>query len=154
MNINIDINLTPVYHSEYPEIRIKFNDDIIFCGALLQSRTFTINKQVQRGNQKLSVEFYNKKDNDTIVSQGLDKAVIINSITLNNITDPKFIWSGIYQPEYPEPWATEQKNAGVHLETELTNTNYLGWNGEWSLVFSTPVFTWIHQLQNLGWIYE
>ena len=65
------------------------------------------------------------------------------------IQDPKFAWAGIYRPEYPEPWASEQTN----LATELSSHTYLGWNGTWRLTFGVPVFTWIHQVQNLGWIY-
>jgi hypothetical protein len=29
----------------------------------------------------------------------------------------------------------------------------MGWNGRWELNFRVPIFTWIHQLENLGWIY-
>ena len=31
---------------------------------------------------------------------------------------------------------------------------YLGWNGRWVLEFETPVFTWIHRLEDLGWLYS
>lgn len=35
-----------------------------------------------------------------------------------------------------------------------TNATYLGWNGLWVLEFELPIFTWIHKLENLGWIYD
>jgi hypothetical protein len=36
----------------------------------------------------------------------------------------------------------------------LKNHTYLSWNGKWTLTFDVPVFTWIHRVQNLGWIYD
>jgi hypothetical protein len=80
--------------------------------------------------------------------------VRITSLAFNGIASAKFIWHGRYCPEYPEPWATEQQAQGLVLESEISNTDYLGWNGEWSLDFTVPVFTWIHKTENLGWIYD
>ena len=102
----------------------------------------------------LSVEFINKHDSDTDIANNLDKAVIIKNITFNNITSPKFVWAGIYKPEYPEPWATEQQNQNIVLLPQLPAHNYLSWNGKWTLTFSVPIFTWIHHIENLGWIYD
>jgi hypothetical protein len=74
----------------------------------------------------------------------------IKTVKLDNIDLRNLIWhNSKFEPEYPEPWASEQSN----LESELTAHPYLGWNGCWSLTFGVPVFTWIHQTQNLGWIY-
>ena len=93
----------------------------------------------------LEIVFMNKPDTDP------DMAVIINSIEFFGISDPRFVWAGVYTPQYPEPWFSEQKEKPPVC---LTNQNYLGWNGKWRLDFSVPVFTWIHQTLNLGWIYQ
>jgi hypothetical protein len=78
-------------------------------------------------------------------------AVIIKDVSFFGIHDPKFAWAGKYQPQYPEPWASNQPNK---LNEVLCPHTYLGWNGIWSLEFEVPVFTWIHRVQNLGWIYD
>lgn len=93
----------------------------------------------------LTIEHFNKQPVDP------DTAVIIENISFFGISDPKFVWAGIYVPDYPEPWASDQKN---QLPTEIPAQNYLGWNGVYTLNFSVPVFTWMHQIQNLGWIYQ
>lgn len=36
---------------------------------------------------------------------------------------------------------------------EYTKPSYLGWNGMWKFQFEIPIFTWIHKLEGLGWIY-
>jgi hypothetical protein len=92
----------------------------------------------------LTVELLDKQDQE---------AVIVESVSFFGIKDPKFAWTGIYEPDYPEPWATEQCSLGVVLKPQLCPHTYLSWNGKWRLTFSVPVFTWIHQTQDLGWIY-
>lgn len=105
----------------------------------------TINFEfVSQKSSTLLIEIFDKQDQE---------AVIIEKISFFNIEDPRFVWTGIYHPCYPEPWATEQKNQGVVLQPQLKNQTYLGWNGKWTLTFKVPIFTWIHKIQNLGWIY-
>jgi hypothetical protein len=45
------------------------------------------------------------------------------------------------------------KSSDKKLDDELSSCNYLGWNGEWVLPFEVPVFKWLHDIENLGWIY-
>jgi hypothetical protein len=92
----------------------------------------------------LTVELLDKQDQE---------AVIVENVSFFGIEDPKFAWTGIYEPKYPEPWATQQRSLGVALKPQLCPHTYLGWPGKWTLTFDVPVFTWIHQTQNLGWIY-
>lgn len=96
-------------------------------------------------NLSLVVEHYNKDAADAVT------AVEIVSVSFFGIQDPKFAWAGTYTPVYPEPWASEQS---ITLPATIAPQTYLGWNGSWQLDFSVPVFTWIHQVQNLGWLYQ
>jgi hypothetical protein len=130
--VGIDTNLTEIDLRETATINFDFESDSL-C--------------------ELSVEFLNKQDSDTVPEQGLDKAVMIESVSFFGITDPKFVWAGIYTPNYPEPWATQQRSQGIVLAPQLKSHNYLSWNGKWALTFTMPVFTWVHKTQDLGWIY-
>lgn len=91
------------------------------------------------GTKTLNIEHYNKQDSDPTT------ALIIEQIQFNEITDPKFVWAGVYRPNYP-----------IHLtgDPELKYHNYLGWNGVWQLDFTIPIYTWIHKTLDLGWIYD
>lgn len=150
--VEISISLSPVLHTEAPEYRIVAENQVLH--GYLESTTVFDLSIIAAKKSKITVEFLNKKVSDTVLSQGLDKAVIIDWIKFFSIQDPKFVWLGQYCPEYPEPWASEQKNAGVDLAPALFNTTYLGWNGVWTLEFDVPIFTWIHQVQNHGWLYD
>ena len=145
--VKLAVTLRPIWHQDPPRIRLGVNDSLTEVEV---QETITMNFEfVSTHVGKLSIEFLNKQDSDTIVELNLDKAVVIENISFFGISDPRFIWAGEYRPNYPELWASQQKN----LQTVLKNHNYLGWNGKWTLTFDVPVFTWIHKIQNLGWIY-
>jgi len=93
----------------------------------------------------LTIEHFNKHDHD------IDTAVEITGISFYGISDPKFLWAGAYYPDYPKTWYSQQTEPPAEC---LPGQTYLGWNGVYKLQFSVPIFTWIHQVQDLGWIYE
>lgn len=94
-------------------------------------------------------EFFLIFDNKT--NDKHDMAVEILNVSVEGITLDRFKWSSIYTPTYPEPWASQQKTV---LPKDHQSATYLGWNGIWKFQFDIPVFSWIHELENLGWIYQ
>ena len=149
--VKLAVTLRPVWHNDPPQIRIGIDE---VMSDMTLTDTTTVNFDVDAVEKcKLTIEFLNKTDQDTVPDQNLDKAVLIESIDFFGISDPKFVWAGIYEPKYPEPWATQQRNLGVVLAPQITNCTYLTWNGNWTLTFDVPVFAWIHKVQDLGWIY-
>jgi hypothetical protein len=88
----------------------------------------------------LKIEHFKKAENDH------DTAVIIKQISFFGIGDPKFIWAGVYYPDYPEHYPDKT--------SPLPGHGHLGWNGVYQLEFSVPVFTWIHQTLDMGWLYQ
>ena len=93
----------------------------------------------------VQVDFKNKPELDH------NMAVIIDKVEFFGIADPKFVWAGVYTPQYPEPWYSQQTEKPP---TQLPQQNYLGWNGTWRLDFTIPVFTWMHKTLDLGWVYQ
>jgi hypothetical protein len=149
--VKLAVTLRPIWHQDPPRIQVGIDNNLTEIDL---RNTATINFDFESSQScEFSVEFLNKQDSDTVPESGLDKAVVIESVSFFDINDPKFVWSGVYAPRYPEPWATQQRSQGVVLAPQLKSHNYLGWNGKWTLTFSVPVFTWIHRTQDLGWIY-
>ena len=149
--VKLTVTLRPIWHADPPKIRIGIDNDlreIVLTESTTINFEFTAVKDCQ-----LIVELLNKTDADCIPDQGLDKAVVVESVDFFGIADPRFAWAGVYEPVYPEPWAQEQHDLGVVLKRQLCSHTYLSWNGKWTLTFGVPVFTWMHQMQNLGWIY-
>lgn len=144
-NVNVGVLIKPVWHTEPPTILIGVNGNSSVI-SVSEDTWFNYNYKTSDSNGKLHIEFFGKSDSDTIVETNQDKAIIIEQIKLNGIHRPSFVWQGEYRPNYP-----------IHLKNEpevLRAHTYLGWNGIWTLDFTIPVFTWIHKIENLGWIYD
>jgi hypothetical protein len=84
------------------------------------------------GSAQLTVEMFDKMANDYTT------AVIVKQIKLNDIENIQNTYQGIYYPH----------------NMESKRDTYIAWNGVWVLDFTVPVYTWMHKIQGLGWIYD
>jgi hypothetical protein len=146
--VKLALTLRPIWHQDPPRIRLGIGENLTEQEL---TEIATINFEFEASQScDLTVELLNKQDSDTVPELGLDKAVVIESVSFFGISDPRFVWSGEYEPTYPEPWYSQQT---VKPPLTLKSHTYLGWNGKWTLTFDVPVFTWMHRQLNLGWIY-
>ena len=76
-----------------------------------------------------------------------DQLLGIKGIEIDEIDIGSLIYSGVYKPEYPEPWATQQKKQGHELKASFTNVTQMGHNGTWTFGFTSPFYMWL--LENL-----
>lgn len=141
INVRLAVTLTPVGE---PWVSVRTRDYAEYS-RLLKTTKFDIEFNSNSPTEILEIEHACKANNDPLT------AVQIDSIEFFGIQDPKFCWAGVYIPKYPEPWYSEQE---IKPAAQLSGQTYLGWNGVYRLSFGIPVFTWIHQIQNLGWIYQ
>lgn len=125
-----------------PEYTIKLDGSILKTVNSDEQHTFLIVQSLEPGAHRLSVEFLNKNF-DEINPPDHDMAVIIESVKFQNLTSEFNVYSQ-YRPVYPSDWSGAR--------TEVIHANYLGWNGEWYIDFETPIYQWIHQRLNLGWL--
>ena len=148
------VALKTVWYNDPPEICLKFMDDVIYQGELRCDFVFSIDKKMPEGPGWITVDLLNKLPTDTCAKTGQDKAVVVDNIVFNDISSPKFVWEGLYTPQYHNDWYQQQVANGNTPDRVLKYHNYLGWNGQWRLDFSIPIFTWIPHLEDLGWIYD
>lgn len=133
--VKLKLTLAPV---QQPWIMIKVGEHRVTQQLTVQTDfefEFTAKDQAV-----LTVEHYGKSDQDAVT------AVAIQRIEFYGISDPRFIWAGKYYPHYPAHCLDQTPC--------LTGQDYLAWNGVYELTFQVPVFTWMHQVQGLGWIYQ
>ena len=76
-----------------------------------------------------------------------DQLLNIKRIEIDEIDIGALVYEGLYTPEYPEPWATQQREQGIKLENEFKNVTEMGFNGTWRFKFSSPFYMWL--LENL-----
>jgi hypothetical protein len=143
--VDLSVSIKPIWFNKPPTIRISLNGNIE--DIVLEKETwFNYTYKSVSATNVLQIEFYGKTDKDSDMDNGKDTAIIIDQVKFNGISSPKIAWSGIYTPDYPLDYPASAST--------LSPCTYLGWNGTWILEFTVPVFTWIHQIEGLGWIYD
>ena len=76
-----------------------------------------------------------------------DQLLHIKSIEIDEIDIGGLVYEGVYKPAYPEPWATQQTEAGNKPPKTLKNVTLMGHNGTWTFTFESPFYMWL--LENL-----
>ena len=147
---SINLDLEPVWYDDAPEIVVSFGTEVHKL-CLQNPACLRFAAVLPPGEARLKIEFVNKRDGDTQPDQNLDKAVKVQSVTVNGITDPRFIYQSRYTPIYNPIWLDQQHS---RPPAEISGATYLGWNGCWSLTIEVPAFVWIHKTLALGWIFQ
>jgi len=76
-----------------------------------------------------------------------DQLLHIKNIQIDEIDLGSLVYTGVYTPEYPEPWATQQAKSGNKLQESFKNVTSIGHNGTWQFKFTSPFYMWL--LENL-----
>jgi hypothetical protein len=141
-NLQCSITLAPIgYNNRWPEFYLKIDEALQDQGVLQEQRTYNFDVALEDGVHSINVGLLNKVDTDTIVINNKivnDMALIVDSIVIEGYEFKDFLYRAVYSP----------------VGREQSCSSYLSWNGEWKLEFTTPIFTWLHETQHLGWIYE
>lgn len=145
----IDLHIVPKFHADPPVIKYGV-DNTLTEHVLVEPLVVSLTSELYAGTHTLCIEFVNKRNSDTNIELGLDKTVLIDRIKFNGLDLKTFANHSKYYPKYPEPWYSQQDSKPGKY---ITGVQELGWNGRWELSFSAPIFTWIHQVENLGWIW-
>jgi len=99
---------------------------------------------------KFIIHRSNKDDSQTVLENNQivkDQLLFIKSIEIDEIDLGGLIYEGLHYPEYPEPWASQQKKEGKLLPVTVKNVTSMGHNGRWELKFTSPFYMWL--LENL-----
>jgi chaperonin GroEL (HSP60 family) len=100
---------------------------------------------------ELIIKRAGKGRNQTVIdNQGdilKDQLLHIKNIEIDEIDIGSLVYEGVYTPEYPEPWATQQRESGNELKESFKNVTQMGHNGTWSFKFTSPFYMWL--LENL-----
>ena len=92
-----------------------------------------------------------KGKNQTVINEKgdilKDQLLHIKTIEVDEIDIGALVYEGEYTPEYPEPWATQQRESGNDLKDSFKNVTKMGFNGTWNFKFESPFYMWL--LENL-----
>jgi len=139
-----------------PHAEILIGDKSHFTGDITgtedKPNVVEFEYEFEEGNDySLVIKRTGKLKNQTVVNDKgdllKDQLLHIKSIEIDEIDIGALVYEGVYKPEYPEPWATQQAESGKELREAFKNVTQMGHNGEWEFKFSSPFYMWL--LENL-----
>ena len=154
--LKFQLKLYGEYFDKAPQATILLNGNIMVAKQDITGTAdnpnvmeFTQELELEK-NYELVIKREGKDKYQTIVDNGeiiKDQLLHISSIEIDEIDIGGLVYEGVYTPDYPEPWATQQKQSGNELRESFKNVKAMGHNGEWKLKFSSPFYMWL--LENL-----
>ena len=100
---------------------------------------------------ELIINRLGKDGNQTVVNDKgdllKDQLLHIKAMEIDEIDIGVLVYEGVYTPKYPEPWASQQREAGTELPESFKNVTSMGHNGKWKFKFQSPFYMWL--LENL-----
>jgi len=124
---------------------IKINDKVIEPIELTgkETKELTMNVHLEDDTHTLEIEHSYSENSST--------ALVINKIVIEDIDIGVIAYEGEYRPIYPEPWYSDETEAGrqpkevVGKERDGSACLFMGWEGTYKLEFSTPLYEWLLQ---------
>ena len=149
------LELWATYWDRAPRAEILINDyshyDQEIKGSEKEPTVIEFEHELKEGEKyQLIINRSGKDIRQTVVENSQivkDQLLHIKSIEIDEIDIGALVYTGLYTPKYPEPWASEQAAAGNKLPESFKNVTAMGHNGRWELGFTSPFYMWL--LENL-----
>jgi hypothetical protein len=153
--LKFKLKLWAEYWDKAPRAVIFINDHTHYTqeitGTEKEPTVIEFEHELTEGEKySLIIERSGKDRKQTVVENGKitkDQLLHIKSIEIDEIDIGALVYEGVYTPAYPEPWATQQKQAGKDLPESFKNVTIIGHNGRWEFGFTSPFYMWL--LENL-----
>lgn len=145
-NITFEITFESVWWKDPPHATIYIDDQKKFDGDILHNQTVKFSHILDFTNHELIIHRTGKNNQQVrFTEQGVEgQDLIINCIKIDGVNIRNLIWTdGGYYPDYPEPWASQERNRGVVLEERVSGETHLGHNGMWKLKFASPFYRFL-----------
>ena len=135
--VTVEIQLTPTFWDVAPIAKVFLDNEVLFSGEMREPQKLVHTTNMIEGTHEIRVMLMNKNGRrDTILEDGKivkDMLLTVDSILLDDI-DLGFI-------------INTKGNYKTDEGVEHPNMTSLGWNGTWTLPFTSPVYMWL--LENL-----
>jgi len=153
--LKFKLELWAEYWDKEPIANISINDHSHYIqeitGTEKEPTIIEFEHELIEGEKySLIIERSGKDIRQTVIEDGKitkDQLLHIKSIEIDEIDIGALVYEGVYTPDYPEPWATQQRQAGSALPESFKNVTTIGHNGRWELGFESPFYMWL--LENL-----
>lgn len=154
--LKFKLQLYSTYWDKPPTVEIYVGDEPMYTGKIASSEkdptVIEFNKTlIEEQKYNLTIKRSGKDIKQTVLNaEGKiekDQLLHIKSIEIDEIDIGALVYEGIYTPDYPQPWYSQQIEAGQTPEKTFKNVTAMGHNGTWTLAFESPFYMWL--LENL-----
>ncbi len=154
--LKFKIELFATMWDKSPRAEILINDQIHFDGNITGTESkpdlIEFEHELEEGKDySLIINRSGKGRKQTVINDKgdilKDQLLHIKSIEIDEIDIGALMYEGVYTPQYPEPWASQQRELGNELQESFKNVTQMGHNGEWKFTFTSPFYMWL--LENL-----
>jgi hypothetical protein len=135
------VTLSGTVWERRPQFSIWIDDHIVVARRTVGSTPQEIKFEhtIDEGLHSIKIRLENKNNSDTVLENGSivrDMLLNIDDITIDNISLGNLLWSAEYVLDHPQ-WYQGQ------TITKLNNCVNLGWNGTYTLKFTSPFYIWL-----------
>jgi len=150
--LHFKIGLSGSSPHKQPEFRISVNDKEYFnqslTGSVNETEFFEFDVEIEEGDQFLQIDLCNKLTQDTQKDENgnitTDLLLNVDYIEVDEIELTTIKWThSEYKPNYPKMY----KLVNPDSPESIKNCVNLGWNGRWTLPFTSPFYFWL--LENI-----
>jgi hypothetical protein len=148
-NIFFDIILESTYWDQPPQVEVVIDNESIAKYTVDTSEFHIRFRQEMTFDQPHVLELRRTgktPDQTRMLHNGQYETQMlhIKKIMIDNINLRNLVWHSCrFDPEYPEPWASQQRAQGIILENSVVGEMYLGHNGIWRFDFTSPIYKFL-----------
>jgi hypothetical protein len=127
--VEILLKTRVISENGFPEVEIKYNQQVMHSGILQENKNFTFLEGID-SLMNFEIELKNKNYN-----RKLETAFIMDYISVDGFDIiPNYVHLINYDNDHDQN----------------IKTNYLGYNGVWSLKINDPFYIWYHKISGQG----
>jgi len=131
-----ELDFQYTYDTVCPKIQVYIDNQ--HCATLDKQSSCKFYHAQDFGSHELRIE-RSGKDHTCPEQMVQIQRIRIDGIDIRNMMYHK----SVCNPEYPEPWATEQREAGVELEKDIIGETVFGHNCTWSFNYTSPFWHFV-----------
>ena len=135
------VTLSGTFWDRRPQFSIWLDDHAVIQSEIASTaqQPVVFERTIDEGPHTLKIRLENKTNADTNIRNGEvidDMLLNIDDIMIDDISLGNLLWSAEYILDHPQ----EYKGQTI---TKLDNCVNLGWNGTYTLKFSSPFYIWL-----------
>jgi hypothetical protein len=141
-SLEVSVTVSGTYWDKKPQFSIWLDNSVIIQTEISSEspQTHKFTHTIDEGEHVLRINLENKTDSDTLIvngNVGKDMLLNIDDITIDDISLGQLLWTeSMFLLDKPHEYQGKEI-------TQLDNCVNLGWNGSYTLKFSSPYYIWL-----------